>query len=115
LPNANWLGTVYHGMPGDLCRPKFRRGDYLAFLGRLTPEKGPESAIRIAREAGLPLRIAAKLPRQQTRYFKERLEPMIDGQEVQFIGEVDHKGKEQLLRNAAALLFPIRRPELLGW
>jgi glycosyltransferase involved in cell wall biosynthesis len=114
LPDANWLGTVYHGMPANLYRPKFQQGNYLAFLGRLTPEKGPESAIKIAREAGLPLRIAAKLPRQQTRYFRERLEPLIDGQEVHFMGEVDHKGKEQLLRNAAALLFPIRWPEPFG-
>jgi glycosyltransferase involved in cell wall biosynthesis len=114
LPEAHWLGTVYHGMPPDLYRPSFEQGNYLAFLGRITPDKGPSDAIKIAREAGLPLRIAAKLPRQQGHYFKEELEPLIDGQQVQFTGELEEQGKGQLLRNAAALLFPIDWPEPFG-
>jgi glycosyltransferase involved in cell wall biosynthesis len=114
LPEAHWLGTVYHGMPVDLYRPSFEQGKYLAFLGRITPDKGPGDAIKIAREAGLPLHIAAKLPRQQGHYFKEEVEPLIDGQQVEFTGEVDERGKGELLRNAAALLFPIDWPEPFG-
>jgi glycosyltransferase involved in cell wall biosynthesis len=88
--------------------------DTSAFLGRITRDKGPSDAIKIAREAGLPLRIAAKLPRQQGHYFKEELEPLIDGQQVQFTGELDERSKGELLRNAAALLFPIDWPEPFG-
>jgi glycosyltransferase involved in cell wall biosynthesis len=101
-------------MPLDLYRPSFEQGKYLAFLGRITPDKGPGDAIKIAREAALPLRIAAKLPRQQGHYFKEEVEPLIDGQHVQFTGELDEQGKGELLRNAAALLFPIDWPEPFG-
>jgi glycosyltransferase involved in cell wall biosynthesis len=114
LLEAHWLGTVYHGMPPDLYRPSFEQGSYLVFLGRLTPEKGPIDAVEIARKAGLPLRIAAKLPRQHGRYFTEQIKPLIDGQQVQFTGELDEKGKGELLRNAAALLFPIDWPEPFG-
>jgi glycosyltransferase involved in cell wall biosynthesis len=114
LLNARWCGTVYHGLPPDLLRPNFVTGSYLAFLGRLTTEKGPEAAIRIARAAGMPLKIAAKLPRAQTRYFKEQLEPHIDGKDIEMIGEVNDEEKVQFLANAAALLFPIDWPEPFG-
>jgi len=114
LGEANWLGTVYHGLPADLLHPGFERGSYLAFLGRLTAEKGPEAAIRIARAAGMPLRIAAKVPRGDRRYFKERLEPQIDGDQVRLIGEVDDGAKQKFLADAAALLFPIDWPEPFG-
>ena len=114
LPQALWLGTVYHGLPGASLRPSFAPGDYLAFLGRLTAEKGPESAIRIARDAGLPLRIAAKIPRANTAYFKEQLEPLVDGDQIRITGEVDDKGKQPFLAGAAALLFPIDWPEPFG-
>ena len=114
LPETNWLGTVYHGMPVDALRPSLKPGSYLAFLGRLTAEKGPEAAIRIAREAGLPLRIAAKVPRREQRYFKEQLEPLIDGDQIQLTGEVNDKTKEEFLAGAAALLFPIDWPEPFG-
>jgi glycosyltransferase involved in cell wall biosynthesis len=87
IPDAKWLGTVYHGLPSDSLRPKFDNGTYLAFLGRITPDKGPEVAIRIAQATKMPLRIAAKIPRAETRYFKERLEPIIDGDRIQLIGE----------------------------
>jgi glycosyltransferase involved in cell wall biosynthesis len=114
LAAANWIGTVYHGMPADLFRPSFERGSYLAFLGRLTSEKGPEPAIRIARAAKLPLRIAAKVPRGERGYFKDKIEPQVDGKRVQLIGEVNDQTKEDFLVNAAALLFPIDWPEPFG-
>ena len=114
LGGANWLGTVYHGLPADMFRPSFEPGSYLAFLGRLTAEKGPEAAIRIARAAGMPLRIAAKVPRGERGYFKERLEPQIDGDQVRLTGEVNDKAKERFLAAASALLFPIDWPEPFG-
>src|SRR6266550_1766723 len=114
LGDANWLGTVYHGLPANLFRPSFEGGSYLAFLGRLTAEKGPEAAIRIARAARMPLRIAAKVPRGDRIYFKEKLEPQIDGKQVQLTGEVDDETKQQFLAGAAALLFPIDWPEPFG-
>src|SRR5438105_102172 len=106
LSQANWLGTVYHGMPTNAFRPVFKRGSYLAFLGRLTADKGPEVAIRIAQASGMPLRIAAKVPRGERAYFKQRLEPQIDGAQVQLIGEVNDGAKQDFLANAAAFLFP---------
>ena len=114
LSEANWLGTIYHGLPTDLFRPSFEPGSYLAFLGRLTAEKGPEAAIRIAHAAKMPLRIAAKVPRGERKYFKEKLEPQIDGDQVQLIGEVDDEKKQHFLGGAAALLFPIDWPEPFG-
>ena len=114
LPGAHWLGTVYHGLPPDSLRPRFETGAYLAFLGRLAPEKGPETAIKLARAAGLPLRIAAKIPRGERGYFKEQLEPLIDGQQVKLSGEVNDRTKEAFLREATGLLFPIDWPEPFG-
>jgi len=114
LPEANWLGTVYHGLPPASLQARFEAGSYLAFLGRLSREKGPEAAIRIARSAGMPLRIAAKLPRAEQAYFKEKLEPQIDGRQIQTIGEVTDRTKEEFLGRAAALLFPIDWPEPFG-
>ena len=114
LPQANWVGTVYHGLPPDLLRPSFETGSYLAFLGRLTVEKGPEPAMRIARAVGMPLHIAAKVPRGETTYFKERIEPQVDGRQVRLIGEVNDRAKQGFLAGAAALLFPIDWPEPFG-
>jgi glycosyltransferase involved in cell wall biosynthesis len=114
LPDANWLGTIQHGLPTDLLSPAYGRGSYLAFLGRLTAEKGPEDAIRIARAAGKALRIAAKIPRAETAYFKKHLEPHLDGERVQLVGEVDEVRKQPFLANAEALLFPIDWPEPFG-
>ncbi|MEZ0059892.1 glycosyltransferase involved in cell wall biosynthesis [Bradyrhizobium elkanii] len=114
LPDANWIATIPHGLPKDLFRPSDEAGSYLAFLGRLTAEKGPEAAIRIARAVHMPLRIAAKIPRAETTYFKKKLEPEIDGEKVQLIGEVDETRKQPFLAGAAALLFPIDWPEPFG-
>ena len=94
IPDANWIATIHHGLPKDQFRASFESGSYLAFLGRLTAEKGPEDAIRIARAVGMPLRIAAKIPRAETAYFKKRLEPEIDGEQIKLVGEVDEARKE---------------------
>jgi glycosyltransferase involved in cell wall biosynthesis len=114
VPGANWLGTIYHGLPADSLRPSLSAGSYLAFLGRLTPDKGPETAIRLARAAKMPLRIAAKLPRSERGYFKEQIEPLIDGKQIQAVGEVNERTKANFLASASALLFPIDWPEPFG-
>jgi glycosyltransferase involved in cell wall biosynthesis len=114
LPEANWIGTIYHGLPQDLFRPSFEPGSYLAFLGRLTAEKGPEPAMRIARAVGMPLQVAAKVPRGETAFFRERIEPQVDGKQVRLIGEVNDHAKQGFLAGAAALLFPIDWPEPFG-
>jgi glycosyltransferase involved in cell wall biosynthesis len=114
LEGASWAGTVYHGLPSDLLTPNFTPEGYLAFLGRITPEKGPETAIQLARAAGLPLMIAAKIGRADRAYFKSRIEPLIDGSEVKFVGEIGERQKAEFLGNAAALLFPICWPEPFG-
>jgi glycosyltransferase involved in cell wall biosynthesis len=114
LPQAYWLGTIHHGLPVNAFRPSYARGSYLAFLGRITAEKGPETAIRIAKAAGMQLRIAAKIPRAEHSYFNEKLKPMIDNDRIQFIGEVNGQAKEDFLAGAAAMLFPIDWPEPFG-
>ena len=114
LPSANWLGTVYHGMPTDLLSPSYEPGSYLVFVGRLTKEKGPETAIRLAKAAGMPLRMAAKVPRSETRYYKECLQPLVDGEQIKLVGELGDDAKADLVRGASALLFPIDWPEPFG-
>ena len=114
IPHANWLGTVHHGMPADTLRLSSESKGDLVFLGRIAPEKGPDVAARWAKTAGRPLRIAAKIPRAQNSYFKERVSPYLDDDTIRFVGEVDEGGKQDLLGNAAALLFPIDWPEPFG-
>jgi glycosyltransferase involved in cell wall biosynthesis len=114
LRELNWVATVYHGQPLETCTPADKSAGYLAFLGRISPEKGPEAAIRLAAAAGLPLRIAAKVPRDGNEYFQKRIKPLMEGNRVEFIGEVGDKDKAEFLRNAAALLFPIDWPEPFG-
>jgi glycosyltransferase involved in cell wall biosynthesis len=111
LPGLNWLANIHHGLPPDLLNLSDRPEDYLAFLGRMAPEKGPDIAIRLAHAAGLPLRIAAKLPRGENRYFNETIKPLLDQDNVEFVGEVNDRQKQAFLGNAAALLFPIDWPE----
>jgi glycosyltransferase involved in cell wall biosynthesis len=114
LTGAKWLGTIYHGLPPSSLNSSHAPGSYLAFLGRLTPDKGPATAIRLARAAGMQLRIAAKVPRAERGYFKEQIEPLIDGEQIKIIGEVNERSKEDFLSHAAALLFPIDWPEPFG-
>ena len=103
--DLNWAATVYHGLPENLLSYR-ANSDYLAFLGRLTREKGPDVAIRVAKAAKMPLRIVAKIPRGETRYFRDTIKPLLDGHDIHFIGEVNDKQKNGFLGNAAALLFP---------
>src|SRR5262245_24001863 len=100
LPGLNWLATIHHGMPSDLLTLSERPEGYLAFLGRITPEKGPDVAIRMAHGAGLPLRIAAKVPRGENRYFNETIKPLLDDNNVN-VGEVNDRQKQAFLGNAA--------------
>jgi glycosyltransferase involved in cell wall biosynthesis len=116
LRRANFAATVYHGLPLDLHRPTFdARGGYLAFLGRLSPEKRPDRAIAIARAVGMPLRIAAKAEKvNEGCYFREVIAPLLQEPGVEFIGEIDEGTKTEFLGHAAALLFPIDWPEPFG-
>jgi glycosyltransferase involved in cell wall biosynthesis len=114
LPHANFVATTQHGLPADLLAPSFERGGYLAFLGRISPEKRVDRAIRIARAAGIPLKIAAKVDRVDEDYFRNDIFPLIDGPGVEFIGEINEREKTKFLGEAAALLFPIDWPEPFG-
>jgi glycosyltransferase involved in cell wall biosynthesis len=111
---ANWIGTVPHGLPASLLSPRFADGGYLAFLGRISPEKGPVAAIRIAVESGWPLKIAAKVDKVDQVYFEEEVEPLLGAPGVEFIGEITEAQKSDFLGGAAALLFPIDWPEPFG-
>ena len=114
LPHVNFVATIHHGIPPDLHRPSFEPGSYLAFLGRISPEKRPDRAIRIARAAGIPLKIAAKVDKVDEEYFRNDILPLIDGPGVEFIGEINEREKTQFLGEAAALLFPVDWPEPFG-
>jgi glycosyltransferase involved in cell wall biosynthesis len=114
LPDAPWVDTVHHGLPVDLHHPSFAPGDYLAFLGRISPEKGPDRAIAIARASGIPLRIAAKVDRADQRYYEKEIAPRIDGRFIRYEGELSDARKGEFLRGALALLFPIDWPEPFG-
>jgi glycosyltransferase involved in cell wall biosynthesis len=114
LPGINWQGTVYHGLAErqyTLCTDP---GDYLAFLGRISPEKGVDRAIEIALQAGIPLKIAAKVDNADQEYFDSTLRPLLDNHLVEFIGEIGYPDKSKFLGNAMALLFPINWPEPFG-
>lgn len=110
---ANWLGTVYHGLPSTVC-PFADGGDYLAFLGRISPEKRPDRAIQIAIAAGIPLKIAAKVDRADQAYFDQAIQPLLDNPLIEFVGEINEREKSVFLGNALALLFPIDWPEPFG-
>ncbi len=115
LPSANFAATVYHGLPLHLHRPNFEpRGRYLAFLGRISPEKRPDRAIAIARAAGLPLKIAAKVDKVDEAYFHDVIAPLLHGGNVEFVGEINEGAKSEFLGQAAGLLFPIDWPEPFG-
>ena len=114
LPWLNWQGTVHHGMPENRYEFHDRGGDYLAFLGRISPEKGLDRAIEIATRVGMPLKIAAKVDRADADYFSSVIKPLLNNSLVEFIGEIGFPEKNDFLGNAAALLFPIDWPEPFG-
>jgi glycosyltransferase involved in cell wall biosynthesis len=114
LPHAKFMTTIHHGIPADLHRPSFEKGKYLAFLGRISPDKRPDRAIRIARAAGMPLKIAAKVDKVDEDYFRSEILPLIDGPGVEFVGEINEREKTKFLGEAAALLFPVDWPEPFG-
>jgi glycosyltransferase involved in cell wall biosynthesis len=114
LANANWAGTVHHGLPRDLLEAGPGDGGYLAFVGRLSREKRVDSAIEIARRAGLPLKIIAKIDDADAAYVEREVRPLLDAPGVEFHGECDERTKGALLGRAAALLFPIDWPEPFG-
>jgi glycosyltransferase involved in cell wall biosynthesis len=115
LPFANWHGTVHHGVDESLFRYRPQAdGGYLAFLGRISPEKRPDRAIGIAVRAGMRLKLAAKVDAADTEYFEHRIRPLLDHPLVEFVGEIGDAEKSEFLGNARALLFPIDWPEPFG-
>jgi glycosyltransferase involved in cell wall biosynthesis len=115
LPGANWRATVYHGLPRDLHTFREGPGRYLAFLGRMSPEKGVDTAVEIARRARMPLKVAAKIYADEVHYFEEVIEPLFRASPwVEFVGEVGGRLKDEFLGNAHALLFPINWAEPFG-
>jgi len=114
LPQANWAGTVYHGIPKNLYSVHDRPGSYLAFLGRISPEKCPDHAIEIAKRVGIPLRIAAKVDPADHEYFKQKIERLLDHPLIEYVGEINDAEKNDFLGEAAALLCPYDWPEPFG-
>lgn len=115
LPFANWAGTIYHGLnPNSYEFHGESDGHYLAFLGRISPEKRPDRAIEIAKRVGIPLKIAAKVSTDDQPYFKQHIEPLLDDPLIEFIGEINDQQKSAFLSNALGLLFPIDWPEPFG-
>lgn len=114
VPRANWVRTIYHGLPRELLMPVRARPSYFAFLGRIAPEKGINRAISIARRCGVPLRIAAKVDKIDREYFNENIRPQLDGANVEYIGEITDREKSEFLSGAVALLDPIDWPEPFG-
>jgi glycosyltransferase involved in cell wall biosynthesis len=116
MPQANWVATVSHGVPraGYEFQPSPSRGGYLAFLGRISPEKRPDVAIKVARQAGIALKIAAKVDAADRTYFETVIRPLLAGSGVEFVGEISDEQKCEFLGNARALLFPIQWPEPFG-
>ncbi|HJZ55347.1 MAG TPA: glycosyltransferase family 4 protein [Gemmataceae bacterium] len=115
LPGASWRATVYHGLPRDLHTFREAPGTYLAFLGRVSPEKGLDTAVEIARRAGMPLKVAAKIYPEEVHYYEEVIEPLFAVSPwVEFVGEVGGQRKDEFLGNAHAVLFPINWAEPFG-
>ena len=114
LPQANWMQTIYHGLPENLYTPQAVEQKYLAFMGRISPEKRVDTAIRIAQQCGMPIKIAAKIDSADREYFEKEIKPLFDLPHVEFIGEISDHQKAEFLSGAHALLFPIDWPEPFG-
>lgn len=113
-PNANWLNVIHNGLLFDHLKFSDTKGDYLAFLGRIYPEKGPVQAIEIARRTGIPLKIAARIDKGDKDYFDNVVKPLLDSRLVEFIGEIADHEKSDFLGRAKALIFPVQWPEPFG-
>jgi glycosyltransferase involved in cell wall biosynthesis len=114
LPWANGQATIYHGLPKEFFAFQPNQGNYLAFLGRISPEKRVDRAIEIAKRVSMPLKIAAKVDRVDRRYFKREIEPLLTQSHVEWVGEISDQQKNEFLGKAYALLFPIDWPEPFG-
>jgi glycosyltransferase involved in cell wall biosynthesis len=115
IAGANFVATIPHGIPTNLHAPVYNpRGGYVAFLGRISPEKRPDRAIRMARMLGIPLKIAAKVDKADDAYFREKIAPLLSDPGIEFIGEINERSKSKFLGEAQALLFPIDWPEPFG-
>ncbi len=114
LPKANFVRTIHHGLPETLLRPVPGKPRHLGFLGRIASDKGPDRAIRIARRAGIPLQMAAKVDRVDETYYREKIRPMLDGRHVELIGEIGDTDKSDFLSACVGVLFPIDWPEPFG-
>ena len=114
VPQGNWVRTVYHGLPERLLMPQPVKPSYLAFLGRIAPEKAVDRAVRIARRCGLPLKIAAKIDPVDRDYFSTEIKPLLDEPGIEYVGEINDREKSAFLSGAIALLLPIDWPEPFG-
>jgi len=115
IPDANFVANVYHGLPTNVLQPNYHpSGQYLAYIGRMSPEKRPDRAIEIARQFGIPLKIAAKVDRADEAYFRETIAPLLNDTNIEFVGEINERDKNEFLGNALGLLFPIDWPEPFG-
>ncbi len=114
LPWLNWQATIHHGLPENLLSPRDQPGKYLAVLGRISPEKGVDRAIEIAKRVDMPLKIAAKISKPDRPYFEQVIKPLLDHPLIEFVGEIGQKEKNDFLGDAYAVLFPINWPEPFG-
>jgi glycosyltransferase involved in cell wall biosynthesis len=114
IAKANFVATVHHGIPVHLLRPNYKRGKYLAFLGRISPEKRPDRAIRLAQALDIPIKIAAKIDKVDAAYFRATIAPLFNQSGVEYVGEIDERAKSAFLGEASALLFPVDWPEPFG-
>lgn len=115
VPSLTWLKTVYNGMPTGLYSFREKRGEYLLFIGRMSPDKGPDLAIAIARRFGMPLKMVAKIGEVERRYYEEVIEPLLSSYpDAEYLGEATDEQKNELVGNAYALVHPVRFPEPFG-
>jgi glycosyltransferase involved in cell wall biosynthesis len=114
VKDANWVKTIYHGLPTNLYQCGPGSGNYLAFIGRISPEKRVDRAIEIAKKTGIPLRIAAKIDKADEEYFETQIRHLFDDPIVDYVGEIGEHEKEDFLGNALGMLFPIDWPEPFG-
>ena len=114
LPMANWIGTVHHGLPLNLYKKGEGKGNYVVFVGRISPEKRVDRAIEIAKRANLKIKIAAKIDKADQVYYEKEIKHLFTEPHVEFLGEVDENQKAELLEDAFAMLFPIDWREPFG-